>query len=329
MDTKRTTPSSKIVALAIVIIAVVVASWLIRFGGKTGEAAPPSFTTSDSQKIYVNETDTDGDGLRDWEESLWGFDPKNPDSDGDGESDSAEKQIVQQQTQEERREFAQLVDPTNFSDWESLPYTEQLTGKVLADYLTLKQSGRALTQEDAVALVENLPKYESPARPTAVVYALSDIRVTSETGDDALREYGNDIGAALKSGGVVKNEMAVLLSFLQTGDNTVFARDMQAVTAQYSNVITALLAVSVPKDAAGKHLGIINTLSLVRNDLLSFAGFAEDPLLVLSTFNSYAGNSSLRGYAFDALRDMLRDADITYTKTDPGYTLFDADTATL
>ena len=35
-------------------------------------------------------TDSDRDGLRDWEESLWGTDPNNPDTDGDGTEDGIE-----------------------------------------------------------------------------------------------------------------------------------------------------------------------------------------------------------------------------------------------
>ena len=34
--------------------------------------------------------DTDGDGLLDWEESLWDTDPNNKDTNGDGVSDSVE-----------------------------------------------------------------------------------------------------------------------------------------------------------------------------------------------------------------------------------------------
>ena len=47
------------------------------------------------QKMTLGEIidkDSDGDGLKDWEEALWGTDPNNPDTDGDGILDGAEIQ---------------------------------------------------------------------------------------------------------------------------------------------------------------------------------------------------------------------------------------------
>ncbi|MDK8238684.1 hypothetical protein, partial [Actinomyces urogenitalis] len=49
--------------------------------------------TLDTSKVTVKDPDTDGDGLTDSEEEKIGTDPKNPDTDGDGLTDGEEKKI--------------------------------------------------------------------------------------------------------------------------------------------------------------------------------------------------------------------------------------------
>jgi hypothetical protein len=53
-----------------------------------------SIDTSAANVIRDREgdVDTDLDGLKDWEEALWGTDPKNPDTDGDGTADGRESE---------------------------------------------------------------------------------------------------------------------------------------------------------------------------------------------------------------------------------------------
>jgi len=41
-------------------------------------------------QITEAQLDSDNDGLKDWEEKLWGTDPNNPDTDGDGVKDGEE-----------------------------------------------------------------------------------------------------------------------------------------------------------------------------------------------------------------------------------------------
>ena len=86
-------PSRKILYL---IIALGISISLILFSiQKTAPEAyvSPVSTTSlivDSSLSRTSGTDTDQDGLKDWEEVLWKTDPNNPDTDGDGVNDGDE-----------------------------------------------------------------------------------------------------------------------------------------------------------------------------------------------------------------------------------------------
>lgn len=52
----------------------------------------PFFLTDKEHPLSIAQKDTDGDGIKDWEEVIIGTDPKNPDTDGDGTPDGKEIQ---------------------------------------------------------------------------------------------------------------------------------------------------------------------------------------------------------------------------------------------
>ncbi len=323
MDMERTKPSSKIIALAIIVVAIVVASWLIKSDAQVSETNEPNITVSSAERTYAEELDSDGDGLKDWEELLWGFDPNNPDTDGDGVPDGIEKREAQSAALTRQQEFAKLLDPTGNPNWKSLSYTEQVSGLLLSNYLTFKQSGLPLTEADALAIVESIPTYELPERAAPRIYSLSDIRVSAKSDASALRAYGNAVGSVLSvpEGDNVKNEIVVLVSFMQTGNDAVFMRDVYDVVARYDYVIAEMLKIPVPVDIATEHLAAINALSLVRNTIQGFHSFTGDPFLALSVFTEYNENTTQRGKAFGALRSAFETANVTFSKTEPGYLL--------
>ena len=88
-------PSNKIggllIAVVLVVVLVIVGDVILgKFGGKI----LPDYVDADiviHRKTTDNSSsDSDGDGLLDWEESLWGTDPLKYDTDGDGTSDKDE-----------------------------------------------------------------------------------------------------------------------------------------------------------------------------------------------------------------------------------------------
>ena len=79
--------------IAGLITATVLAVLLILFVGaysKRGAFSSINFFEGKEAIIQSQNIDTDGDGLRDWEEELLGTDPNNPDTDGDGFLDGEE-----------------------------------------------------------------------------------------------------------------------------------------------------------------------------------------------------------------------------------------------
>jgi hypothetical protein len=323
MHTPR--PSKKIVALAIIAVAVVVASWLIKYSGRSSSPQNTlSHASTTAVRAYSNEVDSDADSIPDWEEALWGTDPHNPDTNGDGISDSVEIQKKRDEAQAQGLSVATEIDPRNNPDWNSLSYTEQLSQILLTQYITAKKSGDALTPENIQQIAQNLPTY-TPLREQQKqrVYGVSDMRISTVSGKDALTTYGNAVGTILATPSeiVPKNELSILVSYLENNNDATFTQDIADVLGKYDTIISKLLNTTVPQTVANQHLEIINSLSAVRTDVASFSKFIDDPLLAVSAFTAYNEDSSRRANAFQALRDALTTAGVIFSPTDPGYVL--------
>src|SRR3989344_2117840 len=79
---------SAFAVLFAVITITVIGLWYV--GNRAIGQRAPATATSTLALTRTNQPDTDGDGLRDWEEELWGTQKNNPDTDGDGVSDGEE-----------------------------------------------------------------------------------------------------------------------------------------------------------------------------------------------------------------------------------------------
>lgn len=84
--------SKKSTVVSLIVFALILASaGFFYFKRSTPEGVAVGKTdTKDSPDLLK---DPDGDGLKNWEEAIWGTDPNNPDSDGDGVRDGDEVSI--------------------------------------------------------------------------------------------------------------------------------------------------------------------------------------------------------------------------------------------
>jgi len=81
------TMRSALAVLFAVIVLILFGLWYL--GNRTlGKLSPVASSTKLS--VRANQPDTDRDGLRDWEEELWGTQKNNPDTDADGITDGEE-----------------------------------------------------------------------------------------------------------------------------------------------------------------------------------------------------------------------------------------------
>jgi hypothetical protein len=319
-------PSNTSIALCIVVIAVLCASWILKQDAATARiktAGAPEQKTKDAVvRTHFEEQDSDGDTVPDWEEVLWGTNPNNPDTAGTGAGDAHDIAQKQQELASSTAALSATLDPRTSADWNSISYTDQVSRLFVSNYLTLKESGAPISSDVLRQIPTKLPAYGN-THPAVSVYTLSDIRVSASSNQTTLHTYGNAVGSILSvpTGATSANELLVLKSFIQDEDPTVFETQISILLTQYDRVISKLLTLSVPQSLADKHLELVNALSAVESDLLKLRDGQNDPLLALSAITTYTKNTARRGAAFQAIRDALSAAGVTFSASEPGYLL--------
>lgn len=320
-DMRTIAPSRRVGGLVIVILAIIVA--VVVFQGGSDVSSSPEIVLSDeqSERVLVLEVDTDGDGLKDWEEELWGLNPTSPDSDGDGVGDA-------QEVAEQQREAAE-VPSTILGIYEESsgekPSSLALAGQVLiSQFFASKQVG-APVPDNSIRLASNIALNDINTDRTYVSYTQADVTVINKNDQTTLRAYGNDIGRALAHpNGEAPHELFVLVTYAQTADGETFISQMNEVLANYDRVINGFLAMQVPSNSAPIHVALINALVAVRTDLSDITSIVESPVDGLVALGAYEQNSTVMAQLFQRVRDVFDNAGIEFAVGEPGYTFMHA-----
>jgi hypothetical protein len=257
------------------------------------------------QEIRESATDSDKDGLTDWEEELWGTNLKITDSDGDGTSDGDEVEAKRDPLKPgpddalspEQAELVYKIPTTQaranatsrFVD-SSLPNALLLANRSL--------EGEKFTQEDINELIE---PYIPPENVSIATYVLSDLTITGNTAPN-LQEYSESLKGNINSyKGLVGNELPLIADVLRTGDiNKLLA--LRAIAVRYESFALGLKEIPVPSSLAQTHLEAVNWYAAISGSLLSLSETAADPLRGLIGLREYETASA---HAEASLRQLL------------------------
>lgn len=313
-------PGKKAAALGILFFALILAVFIFR-----GESEiPGTLTTKTTDRETIDAKDSDTDGLKDWEEELFGTNPNLSDTDGDGINDKTEYDAFLAD-QENLRESS-LAQGTNLirgADWDSLTYEDKVSRLLLSNYFTFKQAGVSLNNNNMQALIDTLPAYTFSNEISP--YTLTDIVITKDTSSASQKSYGNAVGSVLQNKGDSEqgalSALYAFMAFSESGDRTKFANDIQKIIGEYTAIESALIKITVPEDIATIHVDILNTLKTVVRDLEGIAMIEESAVTTLAAFGTYQDDSVLVTQAFDALQTHFKNTHITFEDTEPGHLL--------
>ena len=232
-----------------------------------------------SNPVEILDIDSDGDGLKDWEETLWKLDPKNPDTDGDGIPDAEEvKKRIEEIDTEDQKEISNskaLEDESYSTDTE----TDTISKKLFAEYINLKQSGN-FNEEAVIATVNNLVAEEIKNKKNIQYYSLKDIKTFPSENKALLKAYGNSFASVrtkyekqyLDNPLVKKGETANML-------DSKFLQGLIRISEIYKNMSVELSKISVPDDIVITHLEILNNYMAGADGLKEMSYMSTDPVM--------------------------------------------------
>ncbi|KKU60213.1 MAG: Ricin B lectin [Parcubacteria group bacterium GW2011_GWA2_47_12] len=311
---------------------------LVGFGGfiayreyknRGEEIAPALKTPIDTLGSAALIADSDKDGLKDWEEELWRTDPLNTDTDRDGMGDAEEIKNGRNPLiagANALLDSATVATKVNPDAKKSIPDTERFARELFATYLSSRQEGLPLSQNEIANIIDTVSASVPDEAPQ--LFSEKDAKTFTEENESALRAYGNALGAVLKKPWPSReNELAVFERAIQDPNPETARLDLANLTPislAYGNLGNAVMKIPVPQNALAIHLRFANTTMEIRENIRGMSVALDDPIKTVSAIARYLDAAPRLGESLTALRNFLETRGISYTEDENGYALWRA-----
>lgn len=275
---------SALAVLLVVLVGLVTAFWYV--GDKKLSSSGTAATTTAPTR--TNQPDTDGDGLRDWEEDLWGTQKNNTDSDSDGVSDGDE--------------VTASTDPRVFGPQKLISDIDK--SRALVHKLNYSRSQPLLTPEPADI-------------STSGAIALSALNIVNTSDLNNIRQYGLAVSDTLSplGKGTIGGAASTTLSMVEKGSYTA-APTITALSAELRSMGSSLALLPVPSSAATIHLAITNDI-LSLGEYASYMARAEkEPILALESAQQFELKRLELTRDIGAFNQYFRDRNILFDQSE-------------
>lgn len=279
------------VPISIVIGSILIAiSYVVPHLGnqQISSAFTPSKAEADSTDDLLKSLatkDSDGDGLPDWEEVLYGTDPNKVISTTHGIPDG---EAVKEGLLSLKTTVATSTDTVGIP--QPAPGINSLTDAFAkAFFQQYIQSGGgqsldAATQQKLVASL--IAQFVASAPNVSSHYTMSSVKTSATTTADT---YGGALGIIFQKNDVApENADPIALAQSLTVNNDFSARAKLLILADtYRAIMTDMLATPVPPSLAAQHLAMIRAFDELSQATRAVANFNEDPLSTLVMLSVY------------------------------------------
>lgn len=246
------------------------------------------FTASKNSKLQTGsltindllKKDSDGDGVMDWEEALWGTDVNNKIS-FNGISDA---EYIKQ-----RRGELKIASGSISEESGTLSETDKFAQEFFASLSAMKQSGRI--DQDTINNVSTALG-QKIVDPTMIdKYTTKDIKIGENDGVEMQKAYYSDIKKLFedysKKGIGDEVEIISVLANLDTAGNKSYADQLIQITNAYQEYAEKIIETLVPQSLASHHLKIANSANNTGIAVGNMAKMADDPIVGLSGLSQY------------------------------------------
>lgn len=218
------------------------------------------------------EQDADADGLKDWEEGLWGMDPENSDTNGDGVSDGVEVSNIKNS-----------IDNTNASssgELETLTQTEAFSQQLFSLISALQENGELTDQSEASIIAEISAFIQN--KPAGTVYYMKDIKTVADTSANAIA-YIQSVDSAFTKYPIKVDDFILFDTVVTTPNTNTVNADLKAVSDKYKSLANTLLLTPVVIGESEVHLALINSIISTSEMFGDISRYAIDPIPALAS----------------------------------------------
>jgi hypothetical protein len=333
-------PSKTLVIFGIVPLIAMAVGGIFYSKFYTPQRTPPVITqkqlTPPKIAQALTEKDSDNDGLRDWEESLWGSDPNNADTDGDGSTDGEEVATnrdplvagpddILTQTNIAGRAKGNYpggagTAPGWYTDGSSL--SQEFTRRFFGDILARQQDGPIdINSLDEEYLTTLLTDFDTATAFTEV-YTETDLKIIpGEPTEEQLRNYANAMGRAARENTLEgKDADPALLIFRDAliRQDPKRLEEISIIAQSMSQTAKAFVAIPVPVDIAEHHLATVNNAMSLSTLFKHMSETYTDPLRIMIELKEYPSITANSRLAGAAIHTYLTEHGVAFTPDEPG-----------
>lgn len=273
--------------------------------------------------------DSDADGLADWEEVLYGTDPKVVDTRNLGMSDgeAVSRGLIVPKAVAEVPTVPSSPPGQNQTD-DSLPpasapdtITAEFSKQFFALYLNIKQqkNGENLSEEEmqmiATKALEGIAEALGSARDFK---AEKDLKVGNR-GAEAMKRFAAEAEAVLRANGSAedKSELLYLKDAIERGDTAALA-SIARIAKAYRTTAVGIAALEVPPELIAADLALINAMVQISRISEDFMRVNTDPLVTMLALQQYPKAVLALGNSFIELYKAYRAAGVILPDGTPG-----------
>jgi len=318
-------PTRKIVPVFIVcLVALGGVFALLEYKNQTKTINNDGVISVADQKLIdsIANKDTDGDGLKDWEEALWKTDPNNPDTDGDGTKDGAEIAAGRSPLIKGPNDQLTLNSAsTTPSTTRELTASDQFSRDLFTRYVAIKQTGNGdpANYDNYADLVQSYIAQESSTM-SPKTYSASDFKVIANETPTDVRNYGNAIGALFVDYSAPKfeNELVVLQRAVDN-NNPLELDKLNANIIAYQKGRATLLKMAVPSIFLPDHIALTNVISTIILGIESMKSTFSNPIKAAAGLQNYPDATDNFYPLLKSIRDGLVESGVSFTQAESGF----------
>lgn len=257
--------------------------------GATVLKASPTFLETSPLRQHIPITDSNDDGVPDWQELLHNTKPL-----------------------------------AVASSSEAFKASDTLTEQFALDFFETYMRNRGLgplsrPPEDLV----NQATQSLVTKVQDTLYTKKDITTYPGTASD-VTEYINAVATIIDSTQLPtgsRNELAIIEEAVNTNDSAVLS-ELAPIIENYDVIVTGLQKLEVPEIMATEHLDFLNATQAVRNDIFYLRQLFIDPVKALLHLNRYQDDVLGLGYAFVNLFETANQLGSGFASDDPVHAVY-------
>lgn len=219
------------------------------------------------QKLIVRlNQDSDQDGLKDWEEEIYGTNPKNADTDGDKTTDGEEIKISRDPLKAGPHDdlATSTLPKIDLSDY---PSPNNLTHRLIEKFgekFVIPKIANPSSPLDAESIGVQIAEEILAGKKSAVktYFTLKDVKTIKQNDQNSFQKYAREFNAITNSAFQGLDESELLIFSEAVRNEELFQLEkLDPYLTAYAAALNKYKKMAVPSELANLHLAYLNTLS--------------------------------------------------------------------